>query len=173
MLSDSFQVQMGVPARIVARRCCRVAFVRGAFLGCGSISPPGSAVHAEFTFESGELAEECRLLLGRLGLDFRVATRERNSACYSKRGETAADLLAVLGAHTARLAWEEHLVFGEVRGRANRLANCDQANAGRAARAAPATDRDVPDPSGPTNAGRRCRAAFAQRRGPAAGSTRT
>ena len=62
--------------------------------------------------------------------------RERNAACYTKRGETAADLLAVLGAHGARLAWEEHLVFGEVRGRANRLANCDQANAGRAARAA-------------------------------------
>ncbi len=136
VLSDSFQVQLGVPARIVARRCCRVAFVRGAFLGCGSISPPGSAVHAEFTFESEELSEDCRRLLGRLGLDFRVAVRERNSACYTKRGETAADLLAVVGAHVARLSWEEHLVFGEVRGRANRLANCDQANAGRAARAA-------------------------------------
>ncbi len=60
----------------------------------------------------------------------------RNVACYTKRGETAADLLAVLGAHTARLHWEEHLVLGEVRGRANRLANCDEANAGRAARAA-------------------------------------
>jgi len=75
VLSDSFQVQLGVPARIVARRCCRVAFVRGAFLGCGSISPPGSAVHAEFTFESGELADECRRLLARLGLHFRVTTR--------------------------------------------------------------------------------------------------
>ena len=136
VLSDSFQVQIGVPPRIVARRCCQVAFVRGAFLGCGSISPPGAAVHAEFTFESSELAEDCRRLLGRLGLEFRVAVRERNTACYTKRGETAADLLAVLGAHSARLAWEEHLVFGEVRGRANRLANCDQANAGRAARAA-------------------------------------
>jgi DNA-binding protein WhiA len=136
VLSDSFRVQIGVPGRIVAQRCCRVAFARGAFLGCGSISPPGSAVHAEFTFESEELAEDCRLLLGRLGLDFRVAVRERNAACYTKRGETAADLLAVLGAHGARLSWEEHLVFGEVRGRANRLANCDQANAGRAARAA-------------------------------------
>jgi hypothetical protein len=136
VLSDSFQVRLGVPPRVVARRCCRVAFARGAFLGCGSISPPGAPVHAELTFESGELAEECRRLLARLGLDFRLAARVRNVACYTKRGETAADLLALLGAHSARLAWEEHLVFGEVRGRANRLANCDQANAGRAARAA-------------------------------------
>ena len=82
------------------------------------------------------LADECRGLLARLGLEFHVALRDRNAACYTKRGETAADLLAVLGAHSARLAWEEQLVFGEVRGRANRLANCDQANAGRAATAA-------------------------------------
>ncbi len=136
VLSDSFQVRIGVPARIVARHCCQVAFARGAFLGCGSISPPGAAVHAEYTFESSELADECRGLLARLGLEFRVALRDRNAACYTKRGETAADLLAVLGAHGARLSWEEHLVFGEVRGRANRLANCDQANAGRAATAA-------------------------------------
>jgi hypothetical protein len=136
VLSDSFQVRLGVPPRVVARRCCRVAFARGAFLGCGSISSPGAPVHAELTFESGELAAECRGLLARLGLDFRLAARARNVACYTKRGETAADLLALLGAHGARLAWEEHLVFGEVRGRANRLANCDQANAGRAAQAA-------------------------------------
>ena len=136
VLSDSFQVQLAVPARVVGRRCCRVAFVRGAFLGCGSISSPGSPVHAEFTFESVELAAELRDLLARLDLGFHVAERGRNAACYTKRGETAADLLAALGAHRARLSWEEHHVFGEVRGRANRLANCDQANAERAARAA-------------------------------------
>jgi len=136
VLSDSFQVQLGIPARVVSRRCCRLAFARGAFLGCGSISPPGAPVHAEFTFESVELAEEFRALLARLDLPFQVAERDRNAACYTKRGETAADLLAALGAHAARLAWEEHQVFGEVRGRANRLANCDQANAERAARAA-------------------------------------
>jgi DNA-binding protein WhiA len=136
VLSDSLHIQIGVPARIVARRCCQVAFSRGAFLGCGSISPPGAPVHAEFTVESAELADEFRVLLARLGLEFHLALRGRNAACYTKRGETAADLLAVLGAHRARLLWEEHQVFGEVRGRANRLANCDQANAARAATAA-------------------------------------
>jgi hypothetical protein len=41
----------------------------------------------------------------------------------------------VLGAHDARLRWEEHAVLGRVRERANRLANCDEANARRAAEA--------------------------------------
>jgi cell division protein WhiA len=136
VLSDAFRVQWEVPRRIVERRCCAIAFARGAFLGCGSISTPGAPVHAEFTFESTALAEQLARVLGRQGLRFAVAERVRNVACYTKRGETAADLLAMLGAHDARLRWEEHLVLGRVRESANRLANCDQANADRAARAA-------------------------------------
>ena len=136
VLSDSFRLQTVVPRRLVARHCCQVSLLRGLFLGCGSISSPGAPVHAEFTVESEELAEEAASLLERLGMRFHVASRGRNVACYTKRGETAADLLATLGAHGARLRWEEKLVIGEVRGRANRLANCDQANAGRAAEAA-------------------------------------
>lgn len=136
VLSDAFRVQWEVPRRIVQRRCCATAFARGAFLGCGSISTPGAPVHAEYTFESGDLAEGLARVLGRLGLKFAVAERARNVACYAKRGETAADLLAVLGAHDARLRWEEQLVVGSVREGANRRANCDQANAERSVRAA-------------------------------------
>jgi hypothetical protein len=126
---------MTVPGRVVERRCCLVAFIRGLFLGCGSVSSPGSAVHAEFTLEGSGLAEQVQALLGRMDLEFHLSERGRNVACYSKRSETAADLLASLGAHDARLRWEEHAVLGEMRGRANRLANCDEANARRAAAA--------------------------------------
>jgi DNA-binding protein WhiA len=135
VLSDGLAVQMTVPRRLVERRCCLVAFVRGLFLGCGSISAPGAPVHAEFTVEDEDLAAQVVRLLGRLDLPFALATRERNVACYTKRGQTAADLLAVIGAHDARLSWEEHAVLGSVRESANRLANCDAANAGRAAAA--------------------------------------
>ena len=136
VLSDAFRVQWSLPQRLVEGRGCAAAFARGAFLGCGSISPPGAAVHAEFTVESAEFAAGLASLLRRLGLEFHVTERGRNVACYSKRGETAADLLAMLGAHDARLRWEEQAVLLGVRERANRLANCDQANAERAARAA-------------------------------------
>lgn len=135
VLSDGLAVQMTVPRRLVERRCCLVAFVRGLFLGCGSISAPGAPVHAEFTVEDEDLAAQVQRLLGRLDLRFALAGRERNVACYTKRGQTAADLLAVLGAHDARLSWEEHAVMGSVRESANRLANCDAANASRAATA--------------------------------------
>ncbi len=136
VLSDSFLLQGRLPRRLVEKRWCAVGFARGAFLGCGSISPPGDPVHAEFTLEDALLAGDLAALLRRLGLPFSVSERDRNIACYTKRGETAADLLATLGAHDARLRWEEHLVLGHVRERANRLANCDEANARRAATAA-------------------------------------
>jgi DNA-binding protein WhiA len=135
VLSDDLGVQMTVPGRLVERRCCLVAFLRGFFLGCGSISAPGSPVHVEFTVEDEGLAEQLQGLLRRAGLSFALAVRQRNVACYTKRSETAADLLAVLGAHDACLRWDEHEVLGRVRERANRLANCDEANARRAASA--------------------------------------
>ena len=135
VITDSFRVRMTVPRRIVERHCCLVAYLRGMFLGCGSISSPGAPVHAEFTLASDDLAKDLAALLCRLDLDFHVAGRGRNAACYTKRGETAADLLAVIGAHDARLRWEEHLVLGQVRESANRLANCDEANARRSAEA--------------------------------------
>ena len=133
VLSDELNVQMQVPRRLVQRRCCLVAFLRGLFLGCGSMSAPGAPVHAEFTVEDGDFAGQVQGLLARMDLPFSLAVRERNVACYTKRGQTAADLLAALGAHDSRLRWEEHAVLGSVRESANRLANCDAANAGRAA----------------------------------------
>lgn len=135
VLSDGLAVQMTAPRRLVDRRCCLVAFVRGLFLGCGSVSAPGAPVHLEFTIEDAGLAAQIQGLLERLELPFALTSRGRNTACYTKRGQTAADVLAVLGAHDARLCWEEHAVLGTVRESANRLANCDTANARRAAAA--------------------------------------
>ena len=135
VLSDAVTVQMTVPRRLVERRCCLVAFLRGLFLGCGSISAPGSPVHVEFTVEDEGFAEQVQLLLARLDLPFSLAARDRNVACYTKRGQTAADLLALLRAHDSCLRWQEHAVLGTVRESANRLANCDAANARRAAAA--------------------------------------
>ena len=136
VLSDDLRVQMTVPRRLVERRCCLTSFLRGLFLGCGSISAPGAPVHVEYTVEAPGLAEQVQRLLARLDLAFKLTERDRNVACYSKRSQTAADLLAVLGAHEACLRWEEHAVLGTVRESANRLANCDEANARRAAAAA-------------------------------------
>ena len=56
-------------------------------------------------------------------------------------GEAIAAMLTRLGAHQAVLAWEERRMRREVRATANRLANFDDANLRRSARAAVAAGR--------------------------------
>ena len=53
-----------------------------------------------------------------------------------KDGDAIAALLTRIGAHSSVLAWEERRVRREVRATANRLANFDDANLRRSARAA-------------------------------------
>jgi DNA-binding protein WhiA len=58
-------------------------------------------------------------------------------------GEAIGALLTRLGAHEALLAWEERRMRREVRATANRLANFDDANLRRSARAAVAAGARV------------------------------
>jgi DNA-binding protein WhiA len=123
------------PRRVVARSCCRGAYLRGAFLGGGSVSL-GREPHLELRTASRESAA----LLGRLaraeGVELEVAERGSHALAYAKSWEAIESLLAVMGAEETVLALEERAVVAETRGRANRLANADHANLVRTSRAA-------------------------------------
>jgi DNA-binding protein WhiA len=130
------------PARVVARSCCRAAYLRGAFLASGSVSGPRNA-HLELRSASVEGAE----LLGELGREegfaLAVHDRGRHAAAYLKNREAIAELLAFLGAQEAALRLGESAVVAATRARANRLANADHANIVRASRAANAQLRAI------------------------------
>ncbi|HET9673597.1 MAG TPA: DNA-binding protein WhiA [Gaiellaceae bacterium] len=118
------------PRRVVARACCRAAYLRGALLGGGSLSGP-RAPHLEIRTASVEGAEFLASLAPLAVLD-----RGRHAVAYAKGGETIADVLAEAGASDLVLALDEHAVIAATRSRANRLANADHANLVRAGRAA-------------------------------------
>src|SRR5262249_62239859 len=114
---------------------CRHAYVRGAFLGGGSVSGPRSP-HLEIRTASRAGAD---LLVGVAAEDDvqrRVHERGRHVAVYAKGAEAIADALALAGAGDAALALDEHVVVAEARARANRVANADHANLVRSSRAA-------------------------------------
>ena len=123
------------PRRVVARRCCRAAYLRGAFLGAGSISL-GRSPHVELRTGSLESAALLARLAGDEGVDLAVTTRASHAAAYAKSWEAIESLLAVMGASETVLALEERSVLAETRGRANRLANADHANLVRTSRTA-------------------------------------
>jgi len=118
---------------LIGRDCCRRAYLRGAFLGRGSVSSPKGEYHLEIMAGSEPVAQDLAALMARLGLDARVVSRRRGWAVYIKEGTQIVDCLNLMGAHNALLAFENARVYKEMRNRVNRLVNCDTANLSKAA----------------------------------------
>jgi cell division protein WhiA len=120
------------PKRVVARSCCRGAYLRGALLGGGSVSRShlelrtGERSGAEFI---AAIAAAERIRLG-------IHERAGHAAAYAKGVETITEVLAAAGAAGAVLTFAERTVVGAAKSRANRLANADHANLVRSSRAA-------------------------------------
>jgi hypothetical protein len=130
------------PRRVVARACCRGAYLRGALLGGGSLSGPREP-HLELRSASIAGAEFAAEVAGREGATLAVLDRGRHAVAYAKATDGIADVLAAAGASDAILAFEESAVMAATRGHANRLANADHANLVRASLAAHAQLRAV------------------------------
>lgn len=130
------------PKRVVARACCRGAYLRGALLGSGTLSGPRSP-HLEVRSATREGAEFVASVAERAGVTLNVLERGRHAIAYAKGLGPIADALAAAGASDAVLAFEEQGVMGATKSRANRLANADHANLVRTSRAAQAQIRAV------------------------------
>lgn len=123
------------PRRVVQKRCCRGAYLRGALLGAGSVSGPPAA-HLEIRTSTTDGARALAALAAQEDVELRVHDRGRHAIAYAKAVETIADALALAGASDAALLLDERAVVATARSDANRLANADHANLVRASRAA-------------------------------------
>jgi hypothetical protein len=123
------------PKRVTGRSCCRGAYLRGAILGGGSLSGPRSP-HLELRTASIAAAKALAETAYIEGVELRTLERKTHALAYAKKGETIADVLAVAGASQTALRFDEHAVVASTRATANRLANADEANLVRTARAA-------------------------------------
>ena len=127
----------GMPPHVVAGGvCCAVAAWRGAFVAHGSLTEPGRSSALEITCPGPEAALALVGAARRMGIT--AKSREVRSAerVVIKDGDAISAMLTRLGAHASVLTWEERRVRREVRATANRLANFDDANLRRSARAA-------------------------------------
>jgi DNA-binding protein WhiA len=123
------------PRRVVGRACCRAAYLRGAFLGGGSLSTRRSP-HLELRTATLEAALALQEVAAGAGITLGVVQRSSHDAAYSKGWDAIESLLALAGATEAVLALEERAVVAATRGQANRLANADHANLVRTSSAA-------------------------------------
>lgn len=129
--ADDFNIMtfdFGVPMELLTNDACIRAYIKGAFLGSGSISAPERSYHAEFVNNKEEHSEGlCKLLEG-FGINGKTISRKNYYVTYIKESEQISDLLALMGANNAVLDFENVRAVKETRNQINRVINCETAN---------------------------------------------
>jgi len=124
---DTLSLHVNLP--VVEDECCKLAFLRGAFLAGGSVTDPTKGYHIEMTTTHQSVARETDTLVEEV-LHFypKLASRGGNAVLYLKQSERISDLLAFLGAPVGAMAIMEARLEKEMNNKVNRRCNCDDAN---------------------------------------------
>lgn len=128
--SDFFSDGIYMP--LVKSKCCKKSYMRGVFLGCGTMSNPKTSYHLEFVLESEQTANDLKKVIGTFDdLSANITKRKEDNIVYIKRASYISDMLGILGADDAMLDFEDIRISKEAHGEAQRLLNCDSANVER------------------------------------------
>lgn len=115
--------------------CCEAAYIRGAFLGSGSVSNPEKGYHLEFSTKNESEALFLQGLLTKRGLGAKMARRKSYFIIYLKEYEQIADLLGLMGDSGDAFELFSIQIEKEIRNNINRRVNCENANADKVAKA--------------------------------------
>ena len=145
MLDESapFGLRVMPQDEIVHFACCKKAFARGAFLMRGEVNNPDKRYHMDIAVDSEALAAFIARQLQYFEINVKNTCRKSKYVVYLKRAEDISDMLSLLGARGAMLAFENVRVKKEVSNRVNRQMDCDNSNINRAVSAAEAQIRDI------------------------------
>lgn len=116
--------------------CCNAAFLRGAFLSCGTATDPNKSYHIEFVVPYRTLSMDLLKILTDYGLKAKHMVRRYVNVIYIKDSESIEDLLALMGASTAALSIMGVKIYKDLRNRTNRINNFENANLDKTAVAA-------------------------------------
>ena len=117
-----------VPRHPLTRQCCGRAFLRGAFLGAGTMTNPDRGYHLEWKADDASLARTLEKLLDKNGLPFRSYMRRGQQVVYLKEAQQISDMLAMMGAGNSKMEMENARIRRQLRAAAVRAANCDEHN---------------------------------------------
>lgn len=118
----------GIKHSLVRNDSSKRAYIRGAFLGGGSVTNPEKTYHLEFVNHTREHSEDLSGLINSYGLSSKIIQRKSSFVVYLKEGEQIVDLLNIIGAHSSLLNLENVRIYKEMRNNVNRLVNCETAN---------------------------------------------
>ena len=125
-----------VKERLVRKDCCKKSYLRGVFLGSGSLSDPQNSYHLEIVTNSEEYSESLVKFMESMGLEPKISSRKQNLVVYFKESEQIILFLGLIGAHNALLKLEDIRIQKEMRNNINRMMNCEIANINKTVTAA-------------------------------------
>lgn len=132
---DTLSMHINLP--ILENDCCKVAFLRGAFLAGGSVTDPIKGYHLEITTTHKSVAREAHALVEEvLGFYPKSAQRGGGQVLYLKQSDYISDFLTYLGAPVAAMGIMEAKLEKELSNKVNRRCNCDDANTSKVVEAA-------------------------------------
>lgn len=114
--------------QLFKKTCCQKAYLRGVFLGGGSVNNPEGTYHLEIITRDMDHIQVISQLMETFGLEPRLSERKQYQVLYLKESDQIVDFLNIVGAHRALLDFENTRVVKDMRNRVNRLVNCETAN---------------------------------------------
>ena len=105
---------------------CKRAIVRGAFLGAGSINNPSRTYHLEINLSTKNNMQFLYDIIKQFNINCKKL--ENKNSIYLKEGEEISLVIALIGANSSVLKFEDIRVQKEMSGKVNRIVNCQTAN---------------------------------------------
>ncbi len=111
--------------------CCSRAFLRGAFLVCGSITDPEKEYHIEFNVAKSKLCDDLLMIIEDLGLKAKKIIRNNSYVLYSKEAESIEDFVGTMGANNSFMHIVHTRAIKDIKNQINRRSNFESANMSR------------------------------------------
>ncbi len=111
--------------------CCSRAFIRGAFLVCGSVTDPQKDYHIEFSVQKAKLCDDLMQIITDIGLKAKKIIRNNSYVIYSKDAESVEDFIGTMGANKAFLSVMQTRAMKDLKNQINRRSNFESANMSR------------------------------------------
>lgn len=115
--------------------CCKTAYLRGAFLGGGSVSNPQKEYHLEIDTKSENEALRLMAVLDEFDFKPKKTQRKGKEVVYIKESSQIADLIGYMSCGTAGLEIISVQIEKELKSSTQRRVNCDSANLNKQAKA--------------------------------------
>ncbi len=126
----------GIYDGLIRTKCCRKAYLRGAFLGGGTVNNPEKEYHFEIITGTEVLAKELRRMMNSfVDITAKITERKKGFGVYLKAGEQVRDAIGIMGASQQFFRFDEVMMMKGLKSQTCRINNLDNANIDKALKA--------------------------------------